>query len=943
MKRSLSLVLLALCLWPLNLWAWQQRVAYQIEARLDTADHYLYASQNLRYFNNSPDTLKFVWFHLYPNAYRDRNTDFAREAKEAGNYKFWRSGPKDKGYIELNQLSADGQALGYEYGPDLTEIKVPLNRPLAPGESLDFFMDYRVKIPKIFSRLGHAGAHYEISQWYPKIVVYDSLGWHPDGYHYNGEFYGDYGSFDVGLTLPRNMKIGATGIELVNPYDSLDLSSDSGSYRFFYADDVHDFAWCADPAYQETTETYKGVDIKVLCLPKDRKKWANVMQYSKDALDYYGRWYGEYPYSTLTVCDGDMAAGGGMEYPNLVIISSGEDKITRSLENVVMHEIGHQWFYGILGNNEMDEPWLDEGINSFSEERYFEEKYGPKGNMWAKKFLQKLMPEFSDRYVGYFLCYLYAANKMEQPITTKACLVDEQAQYAVTAYKKPALMIWWLKGFLGDSAFDAAMQAYCRKFRFKHVSAENFLAVMDSVSGKNVSQPLRAWLGNASPVDYSITQAARIGEQEFTYLFKLSRRGDFRVPVKFEAWDGVNRSYYLDWSAQRSDTNFYLQMDGKLQWAALDPNQTILEINRWNNRWPRKVSYSVFPRLPDFGAYRIFAFPLPCYDAVNGFRLGVISHGAYLADGDPMIGKHQWTFSPYYGFKSKQFSYSAGYQTPITDLLRPPRIYASGGKAFDLRWASVGVKRNWGRYLMQGPTERFNLKLEYNQMVDYGYRFWDARDIIPAKIFMLTGERGYATSNPFISSDFRLAATLGYLAEPAWDIRNFLRAELEYQNRFYFHKWLRPSLRLFAGSIQGQAPKQEQFFLSGAFKSQGLDDLIISYQGGFSAQEHYHIDGGANLPGSYGRHLHGNATLGANLSVPVWPGFVSVFGDVGSVKDSWQEMKAKYLYADVGVTVSLGPVRALFPLWINRPLEGEKRLDWKRWKVGLGGSFGVKM
>ncbi|MDP2806809.1 MAG: hypothetical protein Q8O74_01570, partial [bacterium] len=105
----------------------------------------------------------------------------------------------------------------------------------------------------------------------------------------------------------------------------------------------------------------------------------------------------------------------------------------------------------------------------------------------------------------------------------------------------------------------------------------------------------------------------------------------------------------------------------------------------------------------------------------------------------------------------------------------------------------------------------------------------------------------------------------------------------------------------------------------------------------------YHIDGGANLPGYYGRHLHGNAALSANLSVPVWPGFVSVFGDVGSVKDSWQEMKAKYLYANAGVTVSLGPVRAIFPLWINRPLEGEKRFDWKRWKVGLGGSFRVKM
>jgi hypothetical protein len=943
MKRSLTLVLLALCLCPLTLWAWQQRVAYQIEARLDTLEHVLYANQNLRYFNNSPDTLKFVWFHLYPNAYRDRNTDFARETKEAGDYKFWRSGPDDKGYIELYRVTSEEQPLNYEYGSDITEIKAALNRPLAPGDSLDIFMDYKVKIPKIFSRLGHAGVHYEISQWYPKIAVYDSLGWHPDGYHNVGEFYGDYGSFDVGLTVPRNMKMGATGIELVIPDDTLEQPGDSGFYRFFYADDVHDFAWCADPVYRETTETYKDISIKVLYLPRHIKEWANVMQYSKDALDYFGKWYGEYPYSTLTVCDGDMAAGGGMEYPNLVVISSGEDKITRLLENVVMHEIGHQWFYGIIGNNEMDEAWLDEGITSFSEERFFQEKYGARGNLWSKKFLQKMMPEFNDRNIGYFICYMYAANKMEQPIATKASLVRENALYAVTAYKKPALMMWWLKGYLGDSTFDSAMRAYYRKFKFKQVTAGDFFAVMDSASGRNVSQYLQAWLNSDSPVDYSIDQAKKLEGTGYAYSFKLSRRGDLNVPVGFDALDLADQPYHLYWSGLRPDTSFTLQMGAELKWAALDSNLTILEPDRRNNRWPRKISYSLFPMIPDFNAYQVFAFPLPWYDAVNGFRLGVMSHGGYMIDGGPMVGKHQWTFSPYYGFKSKQFSYSADYQTPVTGLPRPPRIYASAGKAFDLRWAALGLKRDWGQHLMQGPTEKFNLRLEYNQMVDNTYRFWDARDIIPAKIFMLTGERGYAASNPFVSSDLRLAATLGYVAEPAWDIKNFLRAELEFNNGFYINRWLRPRLRLFAGNIQGNAPSQEQYFLSGAFKSKGLDDMIVSYKGGFSSQEHYHIDGGANLPGYYGRHLRGNTVLSANLTVPVFQSFVSAFADLGSVKDSWQEMKAKYLYADAGVTLHLGPVRAIFPLWINRPLEGEKRFDWKRWKVGLGGSFGVKL
>jgi hypothetical protein len=938
MKKIVVPVILSLCLTS-TAFAWQQRVAYQIEARLDTVEHFIYASQNLRYFNNSPDTLRYVWFHLYPNAYRDQNTAFARESRANEDYAFWRSGKEARGYIEINHLGTDGQSLHYQYGDDLTKIKVMLPTPMIPGDSIDFVIEYKVKIPDFFSRMGHDGTHYEISQWYPKIAVYDQKGWHPDGYHYIGEFYGDYGSFDVGLTVPRSMKIGTTGNELTIPYDSMGLDSDSSIYHFYYADGVHDFAWCADPEYRETTEVYNGVTLRVLCTKKNVKKWKNVLQYAKDALDYHGRWYGIYPYAMLTVCEGDIRAGGGMEYPNMVIVSQGEDKITRTLESTVVHEIGHQWFYGLLGSNEMDEAWLDEGFTTFSEERYFREKYGNTASLWADKRLQKAMPGLNMQYIGQLLCHMYYANRMEQPVGTKASQSGEMMQYAVSAYFKPAQMLWWLREYLGDEMFNQVMQTYFRRGQMKHVTADDFYGVLDSVSGQSLSPVASRWITSIAHCDYSIDDASI---RNNTCSFALNRYGDFKLPVRFQAVDQTGKGYDLTWGGLKRDTVIQFTMDAPFARAAIDPAGNVMDDCLRNNVWPRKISWTLLPRLPRFDAYQIFFVPLPWYDAVNGFRLGVISHGAYLADGDPMIGRHQWTFSPYYGFKSRQVSFSFDYQTPVASSSRPPRIYLSGGKAFDLRWAAVGLKRSWGKHLFLGPTERFDLKLEYNQMVDHTYRFWDERDIIPAKITMLTAERGYNTSRPYVRSDIRLAATLGYVSEPAWDIRNFMRTEVEHTSGYYICKWFKPNLRLFAGNIQGSAPRQEQYFLSGAFKSKGLDDMIISYKGWFSAQEQYHIDGGADIPGYYGRHLYGRAAFGINLAVPVFQNLVSVFGDVGSVKDKWQEMTTQNLYSDAGITVSLGPVRALFPVWINRPLEGEKRFD-LRWKIGFGGSLGVKM
>ncbi len=934
--KKISLLISLLGLFSINLCqAWQQRVEYNIEARLDTAEHKIYAIQHLRYFNNSPDTLNSVWFCLYPNAYRDNTTFFAREAEQQQDYRLRHSCPEDKGYIEINSLSLSNIASELKCGVDPTSASLELPGPLAPGDSIDFYFDFTVKVPKFFSRLGHDGNHYEISQWYPKIAVYDAKGWHADGYHYIGEFYGDYGSFQVGLTVPKDFKIGSTGEEILDPGDTISQANEPVSYHLFTADNVHDFAWCADPEYIQTTEQHGEMSITVLVRPKDKDRWKNVVQYAKDALDHYGKWYGPYPYPTLTVCDGDMAAGGGMEYPNMVIISTGEDKYTRTLEMVVMHEIGHQWFYGILGNNEMDEAWLDEGINSFSEQRYFEEKYGPDGNYLAKESLRKLLPEASNRNVGRVIPYLYFANRMDQPVDTRACISGEMGQYAVSAYMKPAAMMWWLKEYLGNSAFDRVMRGYYRDNRFRHVNTEKFYEAVERYSQKDVKPYFAPWLKTIGKSDYSVVSVRQITEQKNTYSITLARNSGLAVPLKFEAADAINKKYEVSWSGTGEDTTFLLQTDGKLVSAVIDPDNVLLETNRWNNCRPRKYKITLGPRLPSFESYNMFWLPVPWYDNVNGFRLGTMLHGAHMADGDPMVGRHQWTFSPFYGFKTKELSFSADYQTPLGSRPRPPRGYLTAGSAFDINYAGVGLKRKWGSRLMLDPTENFDIRLDYTRYKDY--RFWDPRDVDTAAVVSLMAQRGYDLTQHWGRSSFLSRITLGYLQRPEADINNYLKFELEEKLTFRINKYINPRFRLVTGYIQGPAPAQEQFFLAGSFKTTGLDNMLASGRDWFSTQERYHVDGGANLPGYYGTHIRGKNLWAVNMTLPIMKSPASFFAGAGQVANDWLEFTARSIRADAGLSLGLGPMRLMFPLWINRPEQGQKQFDW-RWTIGFGGS-----
>ncbi|RZM09279.1 MAG: M1 family peptidase, partial [Pedobacter sp.] len=388
---------------------WQQKVDYRIEVTLDDKAKALDGFESIQYKNNSPDTLSFIWFHLWPNAYKNDRTAFSNQLLENRNSKFYFSGADKKGYINRLSFKVNNELANTEDHPEHIDIiKLLLPSPLAPGKSVQITTPFHVKLPYNFSRSGYNGETFQVTQWYPKPAVYDQTGWHPMPYLDQGEFYSEFGDFDVTVTLPANYVVAATGIlqeqheidwlktrtsfkwiptktKEKNKYGQVKTtiqeyppSSGSNKTISFKQKNVHDFAWFADKRFivqQDTCLLTSGKSVKVASYYIDAQKedWEQTVGYAKAALRFYSDHIGDYPYEEAKVVLGPDASYGGMEYPGITIIEPGLKG--NSLDNVIAHELGHNWFYGALASNERDYPWMDEGLNSYYDQLYSHSRY----------------------------------------------------------------------------------------------------------------------------------------------------------------------------------------------------------------------------------------------------------------------------------------------------------------------------------------------------------------------------------------------------------------------------------------------------------------------------------------------------------------------------------------------------------------------------------------
>lgn len=496
----------------------QQAVDYDIDVTLDTRKHVLRGTWEMTYRNHSPDTLRTIYIHLYPNAYSSKETAFAKQQLRLGLYDFHFSEPNDFGGIDSLNFTIDDAVIPWsldKVNPDIAILT--LIKPLLPGQTLQLQSPMRVRIPKAVSRLGHIGDTYQMTQWYPKPAVYDQDGWHPMPYLNQGEFYSEIGSFDVTMTLPANYLVAATGqlmssdeIQLLdslasarNPPLSVSPKSSTQFRTWQYeAKNIHDFAWFADKRFAVRKDTVFINQETVTCwaffTTIEQELWERATDYIKTSVQFYSDHVGSYPYPQMTAVQVPLGHDFGMEYPMITSINIAGN--AKYLDDVISHEVGHNWFYGALASNERKHPWMDEGLNTFYEHLYLREHY----ESWSEHIIL-LLPSKPDAMSDEqrMLQYETATHTLIAPDSDPEQTTDRQ--YFFSAYFKPAIAFDMLRSYMGNEVFTTAIQSYFETWKFRHPQPSDLRLTLEQHCDCDLDWFFDGLLGTDNLIDYRVT------------------------------------------------------------------------------------------------------------------------------------------------------------------------------------------------------------------------------------------------------------------------------------------------------------------------------------------------------------------------------------------------------------------------------------------------------
>ncbi|MDQ6814486.1 MAG: M1 family metallopeptidase [Bacteroidota bacterium] len=493
---------------------WQQYLRYNIDAQLNDKEKSVTGFETIVYKNNSPETLHYIWFHIYPNAYRDQTTALFHQIKNdpQRKEKLERTTP---GYITNLAFTVNGTKASTEPHPNaqyIDIIKVVLPQPLKHADSVTIATPFKVQLPSYFSRSGYADGEFMVCQWYPKPAVFDKDGWHEMPYLDMGEFYSEYASYKVNITLPSQYVVGATGVlqttseaqayKKIGAFNTAhstegkpqlysSIAASGNKTLSYFADSVPDFAWFADKGFVIEYDTLKLESGKVIDAftyyhNHSNTPWTNSIEYVKDGARHYSKWIGEYSYPIVQAVEGPKNnSSGGMEYPTITLITSPDAK-PQTLDAVIAHEVGHNWFMGMLGTNERTHPWMDEGMNTYYQFRYEAEKYRANSVFGDRMPLTvKQLPEAE------FQSALYNAmlNLPIQPaLETPSANYANSEDYGLTSYVKAAEWMHLLEASVGREKVDSAFQHYFNTWKFKHPQPADMKAAFEQAIGGSLNQ-----------------------------------------------------------------------------------------------------------------------------------------------------------------------------------------------------------------------------------------------------------------------------------------------------------------------------------------------------------------------------------------------------------------------------------------------------------------------
>ena len=599
---------------------------YTISVSLDAAKKTLNGKETLRWRNSSRDRISELQFHLYLNAFKNSESTFMTES--GGENRGFSMEAGGWGWIDVTSMNIrDGEELKSKLefihpdddnAMDQTVIRVPLSKPVLPNQTITVDIDFTAKLPSVFARTGYAGDFFLVGQWFPKIGVYEPAGmryatkgqWNCHQFHANSEFYADYGVYDVDMTVPTDYVLGATGVL------EHDRDNNNGTKTYFYhAEDVHEFAWTASPLYKVITDKWKHVDIRLLIQP-DRVK-GNAHRYLesvKAALSYLDEHVGKYPYPNLTIVDPQWGAlgAGGMEYPTFITGGSlwGVPDGVRFVENVTIHEFGHQYFYGLVGSNEFEEAWLDEGFTQYMETRIMDATYGAK----------TAAIDFFGFHEGDFESTRASYTSMQNPkiAPTYARAWDYKVGgYGNLTYSKTATFMTTLQRLVGDDVMDEIMKSYFERWKFRHPCSRDFIEVVNEIVpkrlgakyGKDMNWFFDQVLYGTDVCDYAlagIENSPTFGirglldsagtkitphekydpkkRQQYECKVLVTRLGEVKMPVDVLVHFDNDKEVREHWNGQDRWKQFTYTGADKVVWAKVDPDNVLaIDVNVNNN------------------------------------------------------------------------------------------------------------------------------------------------------------------------------------------------------------------------------------------------------------------------------------------------------------------------------------------------------------------------
>jgi hypothetical protein len=508
---------------------WQQRAENTIEVALDHLTHRYKGTQRVMYYNRSPDTLFYVYFHLYNNAFQpgsmmDVRSRTIEDPDPRVTDRIAKLSPEEQGILTVTKLSQNGRLLSHQERHTL--CIAPLDKPILPGKKAVFEMEFEGQVPVQIRRNGRnnrEGVAYSMAQWYPRIAEYDRLGWHTHPY-VGREFHGVWGNYDVKITMDSSFTIAATGVlqnarEIGKGYlpkgERLKRPTGDKLTWHFRAINVHDFAWGADPQFVHLSRlTPDGVMLRFFFKdsPDLRSNWEKLPEYTEKAFAYMSKHYGRYPYPEYAVVQG---GDGGMEYPMLTFIT-GKRKLG-SLVGVTVHEAVHSWYQLILASNEALYPWMDEGFTTYVSTRVMNHLFHPDADQRVGEYL--------DGYIA------LAKSGKEEPMSRHADHYNTNYAYGAAVYDKGATFVAQLGYIMGEAVLQRGMLRYYNEWKFKHPDPFDFVRVMEKASSMQLLWYLDYMMHTTEVIDYSIAAGEHTAQSTSVVL---RRDGGIPMPIDLD-------------------------------------------------------------------------------------------------------------------------------------------------------------------------------------------------------------------------------------------------------------------------------------------------------------------------------------------------------------------------------------------------------------------------